>query len=82
MNTPAAAFNTVSATQDDSLPREVDVAIIGGGLMGCACAYYLSKAGAKVLLIDKSPHRLNNDRFAFERNLRQLLHKTRALRSL
>ncbi|KAI2671529.1 FAD-binding oxidoreductase [Pseudomonas sp. TNT3] len=54
MNTPAAAFNTVSATQDDRLPREVDVAIIGGGLMGCACAYYLSKAGAKVLLIDKS----------------------------
>jgi len=39
---------------DQNLPREVDVAIIGGGLMGCATAYYLAKSGAKVLVIDKS----------------------------
>lgn len=39
---------------DRDLPQEVDVAIIGAGLMGCATAYYLAKAGAKVLVIDKS----------------------------
>ena len=54
MNSPAMAFDSRSAPQDQRLPESVDVAIIGGGLMGCACAYYLSKAGARVLLIDKS----------------------------
>jgi glycine/D-amino acid oxidase-like deaminating enzyme len=32
---------------------EFDVAIIGGGLIGCASAYYLSKAGAKVVLLER-----------------------------
>jgi glycine/D-amino acid oxidase-like deaminating enzyme len=32
-----------------------DVLIIGGGIMGCSCAYYLSRAGVKVHLIDKGP---------------------------
>lgn len=54
MNTPVAALAGVSAPQDTPLPREVDVVIIGGGLMGCACAYYLGKAGVKVLLLEKS----------------------------
>lgn len=31
---------------------DCDVAIIGGGLIGCASAYYLSKAGAKVVLLE------------------------------
>lgn len=30
-----------------------DVAIIGGGLIGCASAYYLSKAGTKVVLLER-----------------------------
>ena len=30
------------------LPVETDVAIIGGGLAGCALAYYLAKAGRDV----------------------------------
>ncbi len=29
-----------------------DVVVIGGGLVGCAAAYYLSKSGARVLLIE------------------------------
>ena len=29
-----------------------DVVVIGGGLVGCAAAYYLSKCGARVLLIE------------------------------
>lgn len=31
----------------------VDVVIIGGGLLGAACAYYLSKGGARVLLLER-----------------------------
>src|SRR5580698_10816196 len=31
-----------------------DVVVIGGGLVGCAAAYYLSKSGAHVLLVDSS----------------------------
>ena len=33
--------------------EDCDVAIIGGGLIGCASAYYLSKAGAKVVLLER-----------------------------
>jgi glycine/D-amino acid oxidase-like deaminating enzyme len=32
-----------------------DVLIIGGGIIGCSCAYYLSAEGFKVHLIDKGP---------------------------
>lgn len=53
MNAPDAAFAARLAAQEDKLPDEVDVAIVGGGLMGCASAYYLAKAGARVLVLDK-----------------------------
>ena len=32
-----------------------DVLIIGGGVIGTACAYYLTQRGARVTLIDKGP---------------------------
>ncbi len=32
-----------------------DVLIVGGGLMGCATAYYLAQAGAKTTLIERQP---------------------------
>lgn len=32
---------------------DFDVAIIGGGLVGCAAAYYLSKFGVKVILVEQ-----------------------------
>ncbi len=32
-----------------------DVVIIGGGIVGCSCAYYLSRAGVKVHLVEKGP---------------------------
>lgn len=32
-----------------------DVAIIGGGVVGCCIAYYLSSAGLKVTVIDRDP---------------------------
>jgi glycine/D-amino acid oxidase-like deaminating enzyme len=32
-----------------------EVVIIGGGIIGCSCAYYLSRAGVKVHLVEKGP---------------------------
>ena len=37
----------------DALPAAVDVAVIGGGMIGIATAYYLAKAGRKVLVCEK-----------------------------
>ena len=37
----------------DSLPSEVDVAIIGAGIAGTAAAYFLAERGVKVLLLEK-----------------------------
>lgn len=33
---------------------KTDILIVGGGLAGCATAYYLAKAGADVLLIERN----------------------------
>ena len=30
-----------------------DVVVVGAGVMGCSAAYWLSKAGCKVLLLEK-----------------------------
>jgi len=32
-----------------------DVVIIGGGIIGCSCAYYLAREGVKVHLVEKGP---------------------------
>lgn len=32
-----------------------DVVIIGGGIVGCACAYFLARAGARVRLLERGP---------------------------
>ena len=32
-----------------------DVLVVGGGLMGCATAYYLARAGAKTTLVERQP---------------------------
>ena len=34
--------------------KSTDVIIVGGGAVGCATAYFLSKAGAKVTVIEKN----------------------------
>ena len=34
---------------------ECDVAIVGGGPAGCACALYTSRADLKTVIIDKNP---------------------------
>lgn len=47
---------TLLPSSSGSLPDlpQSDVLIVGGGVIGLACAYELSRAGAKVVLIDKS----------------------------
>jgi glycine/D-amino acid oxidase-like deaminating enzyme len=32
-----------------------DIVVIGGGIVGCACAYYLARAGVRVHLVEKGP---------------------------
>lgn len=36
------------------MSRTADIVIIGGGIMGCATAYYLAKEGLKAVVIEKS----------------------------
>lgn len=37
----------------DTVPDRADVIIVGGGIVGCATAYYLTRRGADVLLIER-----------------------------
>jgi glycine/D-amino acid oxidase-like deaminating enzyme len=43
----------LSAELGGDLPRGVGTAVIGGGLAGCALAYYLAKSGAEVALLER-----------------------------
>lgn len=38
---------------DERFPSAVDVVIVGGGIVGCATAYFLSKRGLSVALVEK-----------------------------
>src|SRR5262249_30564415 len=38
---------------DETLPRSVDVVVIGGGIIGVSAAYFLAKGGLKVALVEK-----------------------------
>lgn len=40
--------------RDEPIPASADVAIIGGGIMGCATAWYLARSGVRVVLLDRS----------------------------
>jgi len=48
-DTDAFAWNATG----NPLPRAVDVAIVGGGIVGCSAAYYLARAGVSVALFEK-----------------------------
>lgn len=37
----------------DPLPRETDIAVIGGGMLGCWTAYWLAKKGVEVTLLER-----------------------------
>lgn len=38
------------------MPDAADVLVVGGGLMGCATAYHLARAGAAVTLVERRAH--------------------------
>ena len=40
--------------QLQELPKTADVVIIGGGIVGCATAFYLARTGRSPLLIERS----------------------------
>ncbi|WP_372801014.1 NAD(P)/FAD-dependent oxidoreductase [Paracoccus seriniphilus] len=46
-----APLLTIETTVD--LPRTADVVVIGGGIVGCATAYYLARKGVAVALLEK-----------------------------
>ena len=33
--------------------RHAEVVVVGGGLLGCAAAYYLTRGGARVVLLER-----------------------------
>jgi len=35
------------------IPSQSDVVVLGGGIVGCAAAYYLARGGTQVVLVDK-----------------------------
>mgnify|MGYP000969227633 CR=1 FL=1 len=37
------------------LPRTADVVVVGGGIIGCASAFFLSRAGLRPLLVERLP---------------------------
>ena len=42
-----------AATAGNDLELETDVLVVGGGILGCAVAYYLARAGVEVILIER-----------------------------
>ena len=38
------------------MKNHADVIIIGGGIIGCAAAYYIRKKGYSVIVLEGSPH--------------------------
>jgi sarcosine oxidase subunit beta len=46
-------MGTVTVPQVGSLPRSADVVILGGGIVGCATAFYASEAGFNTVVLEK-----------------------------
>ena len=50
---PQAANGSSDAASDTALPAAVDVAIVGGGIIGISTAYALARAGLRVAVFEK-----------------------------
>ena len=44
----------LAPTEPTPLAGRYDVAVVGGGITGCATAYHLARAGARVVLLERS----------------------------
>jgi len=53
MNSTTRITSCTNIVFNDPLPKEVDVVVIGGGVIGVFTALYLTEAGSKVLLCEK-----------------------------
>ena len=40
-------------TDATQIPPSADIVIIGGGIVGCATAYYLAKRGSSVVVLER-----------------------------
>jgi sarcosine oxidase subunit beta len=45
----------IQATFSRDLPRAADLVVVGGGVLGAATAFYASRAGLRVVVIEKRP---------------------------
>ena len=43
----------ITVPHGDELPRSADVVIVGGGIIGCATAFFASRAGLNVVLLER-----------------------------
>ena len=43
----------ITVPHGDELPRSADVVIVGGGVIGCATAFYASRAGFSVVVLER-----------------------------
>ena len=47
------ALQPARMRDSSTLPRRADAVVVGGGIIGCASAYYLARAGLSVVLIER-----------------------------
>lgn len=48
-------MGTIEVPRPASFPATCDVVIIGGGIVGCASAFYLSRAGLRTIVLERRP---------------------------
>lgn len=46
-------MSRITVPHGDELPRSADVVIIGGGIIGCATAFYATRAGLKAVVLER-----------------------------
>ena len=49
-------YSTYSYQDSDNIPNNIDVIIVGSGLVGSFLSAILSKQGLRVLVVDSTPH--------------------------
>ena len=40
-------------SSDETLPKSVDVVVVGGGIVGASAAYFMARRGLSVALVEK-----------------------------